>query len=796
MSIPSDINPLNTSEKKPIEKTKPLLTVSSEVVTSLTSQTETLFGFGSWQWIVETEQMVWSDGLMHLFGYGPETFGSNYKDLSFFTEHLHPLDKERAISYLVEVKQLSAWIPLEVRILTFDGKQKWISIKGQISHIYSTPTWICLIEDITSQVTSRQQEEKAVKRLRQQEKLFQCVEHNFHYGSLEWDLDTNEVVWSEGMMSLMGYTPETFGNNPCTPDLYLSHLPAEDVQKTTTMIEHYKTTQNFSPFEQRVITKDGKEKVLAGEWSISSEERKVICLLHDITQEKQKDIQIEQQAWALENIFRNTPTSMCVLKVVYDEEKQISDLVYVYVSQTLQEQTRLAESELIGKSMLQLFPEVKNSHFWLAYQRVLITKESERFEDFYEFDGYQNWLEGQVAYLDDHHLLSSFTIINDLKQIQQALEHQSALFESVINNSPVCIVLYRAIRDASGQIIDFVHELSNPANSLITGKTEEELIGKSWLTHYPENRVNGFFDLFVSVVETGRTERKTFLYDAHSIKGWFDGNIVKQGDGILFTYQDITALTQQQQQIEQTNLELTRSNTELENFAYVASHDLQEPLRKVKSFSSLLVKEYSTLLEGNGQLYIQRMQMAVERMQTLINDLLEYSRVGRLEEGYQQVNLNELITKVWMPLKEEKENTGKLIEFTIDELPEVHAIPSQINQLFANLLGNAVKFSKPDEPLTIQIRRMPLTEEDRGNLRFVEQTEYIKIVVEDNGIGFEPEHKERIFGLFQRLHGRSEYEGSGIGLAICKRIVENHKGFMYADSEPGKGAQFIVLLPA
>lgn len=239
--------------------------------------------------------------------------------------------------------------------------------------------------------------------------------------------------------------------------------------------------------------------------------------------------------------------------------------------------------------------------------------------------------------------------------------------------------------------------------------------------------------------------------------------------------------------------ELDRSNKELEEFAYIASHDLQEPLRKITSFSERLKEKLPRDLEPDVQLYLNRMLAATENMRTLIDNLLEFSRTSRNKEPFSKVDLNNILAEVKADLELKIEESGAKIES--EKLPVIDGIPMQMRQLFTNLFTNAIKFKKPDQHPHIIIRCANLSEEEREMHHLRPNTTYYNITVGDEGIGFEQEFAQKIFQIFQRLHGKAEYPGSGIGLAICKKIVDNHCGHIYAESEPGKGATFILILP-
>jgi len=249
-------------------------------------------------------------------------------------------------------------------------------------------------------------------------------------------------------------------------------------------------------------------------------------------------------------------------------------------------------------------------------------------------------------------------------------------------------------------------------------------------------------------------------------------------------------LTFEQELKEKIRL-LEISNEELERFAFVASHDMQEPLRKIQSFGFLLRDRFELQLAEEGKNYLAKMLQSAERMSKMIKDLLNFSRISNKQEPFRPVPLKEVVLGILSDQELKIKTMGADIQ--LGDLPVVEAVPSQMDHLFNNLLSNALKFTRPGEKPVITVA----SERVDGGLfeELIPGKSYCKVSIADNGIGFDEKYLDHIFKIFQRLHGKSTYEGTGIGLAICKRIVSYHKGVITARSMPGEGACFIVVLP-
>ncbi|MCH8322184.1 MAG: PAS domain S-box protein [Proteobacteria bacterium] len=342
----------------------------------------------------------------------------------------------------------------------------------------------------------------------------------------------------------------------------------------------------------------------------------------------------------------------------------------------------------------------------------------------------------------------------------------------VINQMGIVISVNNAARKLFGYTSEEI--VGNNVKMLMQGETRKE--HDSYLKNY---RKTGHGN----IIGIGPREVQGFTKDGDQLDLELAVNAsVLEGKKIYVG--SLRDLTEKKRILEQ-------SNVELEKFAYVASHDLQEPLRKVQAFGDRMVTQYASVLDERGLDYLNRMRDAANRMQTLVENLLEFSRIASKGQSFVPVDLAQVAREVASDLEIRIQETETLLE--IGDLPTIHADPLQMRQLLQNLIANALKYRRKDTSHTVRLKGGIV--EDWGSYRNDTPEQFCQILVKDNGIGFEEKYAERIFGIFQRLHGRSEFEGTGVGLAICRKICERHGGTITAEGRPGDGATFIVTLP-
>lgn len=442
-----------------------------------------------------------------------------------------------------------------------------------------------------------------------------------------------------------------------------------------------------------------------------------------------------------------------------------------------------------------------------AWQRCLQTGQGQQIEHRFEMkNGQYRWHFTTVTpYKDkDGKILKWYgttTDIHDQKTFAQKLETSVAERTSQLQLEKDFI---ETILNASNDIIAVIDKKLNyvVGNSKMQqqyGLEPEQFIGRHILDVFPKMKDSEF----IQAIEKGLKGETILLqgYKSVLVNRWYQNFFVplKQGNevyAVVIVAHDITDMMEASDQIKAANLnleeknqELLRTNKELESFTYIASHDLQEPLRKIQMFIQLLNKNKQD--ETQREKYIEKINSSALRMSQLIDAILDYSRISGTKEKLELIDLNETLNVVRLDFEMLVEEKKAVINS--NTLPVIEGVGVQLSQLFSNLIGNALKFASQNPVINISARILKGNQLAGKNLK--PEADYVELKFADNGIGFEPQYAERIFQLFQRLHGKSEYAGTGVGLSIVKKIAEHHQGYIYAQSEPGMGATFVVVLP-
>ena len=504
--------------------------------------------------------------------------------------------------------------------------------------------------------------------------------------------------------------------------------------------------------------------------------------------------QIEEQRNLLDNIMQHSSNGITVGEMVRDSQGAIVDIRTLLANEAALKFTGVPREVYLSKTGGEIDPAFTTSDYFQRCKQCMET--GEPFFIQYYLEAVGRWMEISVSRMDEDRQIYIFTDVTSAKEAQLALEHSQARLQAIINRTQSGILTAAPVKNEEGAIVDFRFVLANRALAAYVGQEPEALVGElgsQWFTGYMQN---GLFELFCDTYQNNKINRYDYHYCADGIDAWIDLMCTPFGEEVLVTFNDYTPVKLLQLQLEQKVEELKRSNKNLEEFAYAASHDLKEPIRKINFFSDRLKSLLAERQDSEEAAMVERMEKAAQRMGLLVDDLLEYSHISRGIDKLEEVDLNKKLHLVLEDL--ELTVQDKKASIIIEHLPVIKGHKRQMQQLFQNLVSNALKYSKADVPPHITITSRTINgSEAAGPVPVLDQSRVYHLVeVRDNGIGFDQEYAERIFNVFTRLHGKGEYPGAGVGLSIVRKVVENHQGYIWAESVLGEGSVFKLLLPA
>ncbi len=511
----------------------------------------------------------------------------------------------------------------------------------------------------------------------------------------------------------------------------------------------------------------------------------------DITAQMQAQLDRKQQADMLRGVLDGSLNGLIYYETIRDETGQITDFQARFWNEaalTITSQTAvdLHTKTMVGRFPGPLLPGTPSLGYFQAVCHTVQTGEPTRYE--LNFPHVNRVQDLSISKLGDGCVVSLLDV-TELRRSMQALQDEAILFKTMSQNVPDVgtLVVNSGLRllFANGDL---------PSGLLRTTDTEE-FIGQPI--------ENGIWPAY-------RNELADYLRDAllgqsrtliqfvgERVCELYVGPVRNADDAVVMAmaiYRDISQTRRYQRDLEQSVADLRRSNASLEQFAYVASHDLQEPLRKIQSFGDVLQQQFGPNLPQDATDIIRRMQSASGRMSLLIRDLLDYSRLSAVPDTNKQIGLDRLLADVISDLSQVISESNALV--TVNPLPTVRGNAAQLHRLFQNLLSNAIKFRQPGQsPVVTVTTRLIQGRQIVAPQPVNARGHYQEIAMTDNGVGFDEKYADRIFVIFQRLHTRTHYAGTGIGLAICQKIVDNHNGYIRAESKPGEGATFRVYLP-
>lgn len=647
---------------------------------------------------------------------------------------------------------------------------------------------------------------KEAERLLKENNLkFEQAEEAGKIGSSSWNLNTGEVTWSKNLYKLFEVEP---GSVTPSLDLLAQLVHPDDLADVMQTIQRNIDRGEFPPMYYRIMRKDGEVRhVKTSGVPVVNEKGETVLFgsILDITEELQLKQQLQERNQLVESLIENSADMIEVID---------TELCYTIWNKANEQQFGLSKEDVLGRNILDVFPALRND------KRMELIREGLKGHPTYRKE--QSCLNGRktadFSYIPLHNadgsIMGLLIMAHDITERIKAAERLKKANEELYYRNQALQETYafnRHITDLAPNGI-YVYDKVKGLNVFINKKVQElygysekemEQMGHDFVSQiiHPDDAPAVFEKL--KKYDTAKDEdvlefehrirnkegQYRYMFTRESIFKRNQNGVPEQFIGVTV---DVTDIKMAEKELREKNLALQQSNEELASFNYIASHDLQEPLRKIQTFGNFL-EETEQNLTDQGKSSLRRMQMAAARMRTLINDLLAFSRASMVKEELAQVDLNDILKNAKSSLRtalKEKE-----AQVNACDLPVVQGVSFQLQQLFENIIGNAVKYCGPGVTPVVNITIKEIATEQAEALGLLPGWNYHCISVQDNGIGFEQQYADKIFELFQRLHTKSEYPGTGLGLAICKKIVQNHGGHIQAISNPGEGARFEIFLP-
>ncbi|WP_373495156.1 PAS domain-containing protein [Aquiflexum sp.] len=782
---------------------------------------------GYWELELESSRLFWSDEVYNIWGLEKSKAIFNFEN---FHQSIHPEDVKE---FDWQNDQAIAGItPLDYkhRIITPNGEVKWVHEKGKLYNENGKKTFKGTVQDITEEEILKQGLKDLLKR-------YHFVTKATFEAIYDWDLESNTVVWGEGYRSIFGYQLDKFKPDYST---WKDNVHPEDLQRVLSNVETYLTSEEDNWQKEYRFRKASGEFVYVNDKSYALRDAngkvyRMVGAIQDISDQKMFEETLSQERNLLRTLIDNIPDYIFVKDTQFRQIINNKANVRLLGAKT--------EEETIGKTAYDYFPKEMADLYYQDDLFVLQSKKPiiEREEPIVDNDGNKRWLSTSKIPLfnakgEGIGLVGIARDITNKKNREQSLILKTKLLQTIAD--AVKILLFnedwepamQECLELMGKAVeaDRVYLFENfldPTTKKLYSRPLKEWVQKGISPQIgnPDYQTTALDDhpLFLELALKnepfsfltreleGKTKEildklgiKSILLIPVYIKDHFYGYLGfedynqerkwnEEETSFLKTLSSNLAVAIERknhldsvkklnEDLQKSNAELDISNKDLEQFAYVASHDLQEPLRMISSFLGQLEKKYSDILDEKGKQYIYFAVDGAKRMKSIILDLLEFSRVGRMEDPIFPIDLNLLMEEVKLLLKSQiVENNASIV---IPQLPVVISQRSQLRQVLQNIISNAIKYRKKeiDPIITIEVK------ETSTNWEFI---------IEDNGIGISPEYFQKIFVIFQRLHNKEEYKGTGIGLAICKKIIENLGGRIWVESEENKGSRFHFTLP-
>ena len=514
-----------------------------------------------------------------------------------------------------------------------------------------------------------------------------------------------------------------------------------------------------------------------------------IVFLEDKTARKEAEEALQVSKDLLSSVLISSLDGIMVFQAVRDEAHRLQDLEWVLVNPRAEEMLGYPADRVVGQRLKEEVGDRLLLSLFDDLEAVAETGQPLSREVRVAGDGDAiRWFHITAVRVGDG-LAVTYRDISESKEAERKLRESEARYRMLGENMMDLVCLH----DPEGH-----YEYVSSSVKRILGYTPQALEGQTpYPFIHPDDAEQLQSDEGDELFSVSPTEKVTYrMRTSEGSYIWLETStkIISDADGavekLLTSSREVSDRVHAERAMSRTNRALEQRNRELQDFADVASHDLQEPLRKIRAFADLLIEDFNDALDDTGRYYLERMQDGAKRMSQLISDLLDYSRITTRAQPFEPVDLNKVMHHVISDLELRISDVEASID--VDDLPTIEGDETQIRQLLQNLVGNALKFYREDTRPVVRVEAEELAPAMRSGDA---QGPFVRIRVIDNGIGFDEKYLDRIFTPFQRLHNRSAYAGTGMGLAICRRIVERHDGELAAESVPGEGSTFTITLP-
>ncbi|HUR12238.1 MAG TPA: PAS domain-containing protein [Flavitalea sp.] len=765
----------------------------------LFKQAQATTHIGNYVWDASINRYNWSDELYRIYGMEP---GSPI-DRETIAALNHPDDKDLVRKAIQRSAETGEAFDFHYRIVLKDGSIKILHARGKAIIQNGQEKILGTAQDVTER-------QHLIDRLQKSDELYKQAQAISHIGNWTYNLATNKTYWTDEMFRIYGLEPQS---REISWEGFLEMVHPQD----RALVQGFATQaiKARAPFEMyhRNLLNDGTVKTLhiRGEVVVGEDQKpqQLFGTAQDVTTQHRTEQELRDNRNFIQKIADATPSIIASYNINTGKYRFVSrglETLLGYDPAIAMEKgveffVKLIHPDDLGPMMAKNMDalqaanesETELNDIIIDWQYRMLHKDGS-YRWFHTFGTiFDRNREGKVE-----HVLNISIDITDKIEAEKKVVEQEMFIKHIADSSPTVLYLFDT---KQGKVVYINREIES-----VLGYNPDEMIGLGNqiipLLYHPEDAA--MLKERLHEYNNAQQPQSLFQFECrmkHKNGEWrwlLIREIVFKRDTenkileVLGSALDISHRKDIETMLIQKTRELEQSNASLEEFAYVASHDLKEPLRKISTFGDRLMAAHKANLNEEGKEYLEKIVHSSKRMQLMINDLLSISMISG-EKTFERFSLQTILDEVVQTLEYKIEEHKAILE--IDPLPEAWIIPSQFRQLFQNLMSNSLKFIRTGVQPRIVVRHRYIRPSQVKTAEVAKANEYLQINFEDNGIGFDKAFSEKIFAIFQRLHSKSEYEGTGIGLSICRKIIENHGGTIVAAGVPNQGAKFTIILP-